>query len=287
MSATGYLLQATLICLWWLGLALSPSLFAAFQFEGISPRAVWSFLVPDVALIAVLSAVRCYCRSAQIEFVILGAFAYAALYCCNALIITGTGGLPTGLMLMGVAYNLFLCFNVSLFRESKSQRFCSNVVKTLVQVACIWTVSLFVIPLILIESFGAPPMPREGYAPVIAGAGFLAFSTLGLTSAFFMVRDGSGTPLPMDQTNTLVVSGPYQFVRNPMAIAGIGQGLSIALFFQSIPIAVYSMLGMVVWHYVVRPFEEQNMLLRFGERYQQYRARVYCWIPTFERSPQN
>ena len=58
-----------------------------------------------------------------------------------------------------------------------------------------------------------------------------------------MVRDGEGTPLPLDQTNRLVVSGPYYYVRNPMAIAGIGQGLSVALIFQSLPVGIYSLLG--------------------------------------------
>ena len=96
-----------------------------------------------------------------------------------------------------------------------------------------------------------------------------------------MVRDGEGTPLPLDQTNKLVISGPYQYVRNPMAIAGIGQGVAVSIIFQSLPILVYSLLGALVWHLAVRPFEERDMVKRFGESYVQYRERVSCWIPTF------
>lgn len=103
---------------------------------------------------------------------------------------------------------------------------------------------------------------------------------LGLTSAYFMVRDGAGTPLPLDQTNHLVVSGPYRYVRNPMAIAGIGQGLAISIAFQSIPILIYSVLGAIVWQMVVRPAEERDMAQRFGEPYEVYRRKVSCWIPT-------
>ena len=98
-----------------------------------------------------------------------------------------------------------------------------------------------------------------------------------------MVRDGAGTPLPLDQTNNLVVTGPYHYVRNPMAIAGIGQGVSIAAIYQSVPILIYSLLGALVWHTVVRPMEEQDMIGRFGEAYVEYRQRVSCWIPTFRR----
>jgi protein-S-isoprenylcysteine O-methyltransferase Ste14 len=112
---------------------------------------------------------------------------------------------------------------------------------------------------------------------------FVCFSALGLTSSYFMVRDGGGTPLPLDQTNRLVVSGPYRFVRNPMAIAGIGQGIAIAIVFQSVPILVYSFLGALVWHLVVRPSEELDMAQRFGEAYTEYRQRVSCWVPTFRR----
>ena len=99
-----------------------------------------------------------------------------------------------------------------------------------------------------------------------------------------MVRDGGGTPLPLDQTNHLVVSGPYRYVRNPMAVAGIGQGLAIAIMFQSIPVFVYSIVGGLAWHLVVRPIEERNMVERFGEAYEDYRRRVSCWIPTFRNN---
>ena len=94
-----------------------------------------------------------------------------------------------------------------------------------------------------------------------------------------MVRQGQGTPLPLDQTNQLVTRGPYRFVRNPMAVAGIGQGVCVSLIFWSLPILVYSLLGAVIWHVVVRPIEEKNLQSRFGQRYLDYRQAVRCWIP--------
>ncbi len=280
MKETAYLLQAALISVWWVGLASSQLFFAAFQFEEIPSTAFWAFFAPDVILIAALSTVRAYKKNSAIEYVILGAFGYATLYCANATILTASGYLPTGLMLVGLAYNLFICFNDSLFRSSSTST-AWNVVKTLIQVACIWILALVIIPFVILDAFDALMLPSLGTWQLVGAFLFGCFSLLGLSSAYIMVRDGAGTPLPLDQTNKLVVTGPYRYVRNPMAIAGIGQGLAVSVVFQSLPILTYSVLGALVWHLVVRPSEERDMVQRFGEPYENYRRQVSCWLPTF------
>ncbi len=232
MKETAYLLQAALISAWWIGLAASQTFFAAFQFAEIPPTAFWSFFAPDVILIALFSTIRAYRNVGWIEYVILGAFGYAALYCCNVTLLTGTGYLSTGLMMLGLMYNIFLCFGESLFRASRSTSITVNAIKTLIQIVCIWVLALVVIPYILLDAVDSLSMPNADLSFWIGIALFVGSSLLGLTSSFFIVRDGGGTPLPLDQTNNLVVSGPYRFVRNPMAIAGIGQGLAIATCFS-------------------------------------------------------
>ena len=280
MKETAYLLQSTLIALWWIGLASSSRFFAAFQFEGISATAFWAFFAPDIILIGGLSAVRACRKNAIIEYVILGAFGYASLYCCNATALTNSGWLATSLMLLGLAYNGFLCFNASLFRASSSGLF-GNAVKTLVQILCVWSITLIVFPLIILQAFGAARIPELGFASITGILLFACSSFLGLSSAVFMVKDGSGTPLPVDQTNRLVVSGPYRYLRNPMAVAGIGQGIALAITWQSFPLFAYALSGAVVWQFVVRPIEEQNLVTRFGEPYEAYRVQTPCWIPRF------
>lgn len=282
MKESAYLLQAAIICVWWAGLAFDEKFFNAFQFDKIPRVAFWAFFAPDIALIACLSGIRGYAKIPSLELVVLGAFGYAALYCLNATVLTHSGYLPTGLMLLGFAYNAFLCFGDSAFRTNKTS-VKRNAFKTLIQIVCIWTVSLAIIPLIILDAFGGLTSPN-GIWLSVGGICFACCSGLGLASAFYMVRDGEGTPLPLDQTRQLVVSGPYRFVRNPMAIAGIGQGISIAIIFQSWGIFIYAMLGAVVWHCVVRPTEEANMAKRFGQPYSEYRKRVGCWLPTFRRS---
>lgn len=285
MKETAYLFQAALICTWWACLAASEPFFEAFQFSQISSTAFWAFFAPDIVLIAGLSVVRSYHKNAVIEYVILGAFGYASLYCCNACVLTASGYLATSLMLAGLAYNGFLCFQEATFRTSSSSTL-ANAAKTVVQIVCIWILALAVVPFVILDAFNHPIELHFGawfYAGILM---FTGCSLLGLTSSFFMVRDGNGTPLPLDQTNDLVVSGPYRFVRNPMAIAGVGQGFAIGLMFQSVPLLTYAILGALVWHFVVRPFEERDMNHRFGDAYLRYQQRVSCWIPTLPRDVQ-
>jgi protein-S-isoprenylcysteine O-methyltransferase Ste14 len=48
--------------------------------------------------------------------------------------------------------------------------------------------------------------------------------------------------------------------------------LSVAYF-------VIQALGAPVWHWLVRPWEEVDLVRRFGDAYIDYRYNVSCWIP--------
>ena len=90
---------------------------------------------------------------------------------------------------------------------------------------------------------------------------------------------GRGTPLPTDCPRHLVVAGPYRWVRNPMAVAGLTQGLAVGLGLGSwwMPVAVLA--GGLLWNYAVRPVEEEHLEQLFGDQYREYRAQVNCWWP--------
>lgn len=279
MKENAYLLQAALIACWLLGLFTQDDIFEAFQFAGIGPEAFWSFFLPDALLIGCLSLIRGYWKSNPLEWIVLGAFGYATLYCINATLLTRSGLLPTGLMVLGLCFNLFLCFGERSFRQLRSRGFKFNLLKTLLQVVCIWFMALVLIPSVLLNAF--PPADVEWFSYQQA-AGLLLLvlaSLLGLISAFHMVKHGDGTPLPLDQTSRLVVTGPYQFVRNPMAVAGIGQGIGIAVIYASVPVFIYALVGAVIWHAAIRPMEERDLEARFGADYDEYRRRTRCWIP--------
>ena len=117
---------------------------------------------------------------------------------------------------------------------------------------------------------------------------FVLGGALGLTSGAVMAVRGRGTPLPADCPRELVVAGPYRFVRNPMAVAGLAQGVAVGIFLGSPVVVAYALAGGPAWHLLVRPWEEADLERRFGEPYRRYRAAVRCWLPRFPgyRPPQ-
>ncbi|MDI2023423.1 hypothetical protein PJL18_03971 [Paenarthrobacter nicotinovorans] len=84
--------------------------------------------------------------------------------------------------------------------------------------------------------------------------------------------------------NRLVIAGPYRWVRNPMAVAGIAQGVGVGLLLGSWLVVAYAMIGSLVWNYVVRPLEEADLENRFGAEFRRYRSSVSCWLPRAGRN---
>ena len=91
MKGIAYLLQATLISLWWIGLLINQNFYDAFQFPGIGNDAFNSFMLPDLIIVAFLSIVRAYKKRKKLDYIILGGFGFATLYCINATILTRGG----------------------------------------------------------------------------------------------------------------------------------------------------------------------------------------------------
>jgi protein-S-isoprenylcysteine O-methyltransferase Ste14 len=96
----------------------------------------------------------------------------------------------------------------------------------------------------------------------------------------FVVR-GRGSPIPFSETEKLIVSGFYRFVRNPLYIAGVFVFCGEALLFQSIGIFIYCLLMFAVFNIQVI-MEETFLEERFGESYKQYYHAVPRWIPRFK-----
>jgi protein-S-isoprenylcysteine O-methyltransferase Ste14 len=90
---------------------------------------------------------------------------------------------------------------------------------------------------------------------------------------------GRGTLAPWDPTSTLVVRGPYRYVRNPM-ITGVATILAgEALLFRSWGIVVELAIFVVVNALYFPLVEEPGLRRRFGAEYEEYRARVPRWLP--------
>lgn len=111
-------------------------------------------------------------------------------------------------------------------------------------------------------------------APLIAiGVGMTAWSVF----HFLKVK---GTPVPFNPPPTLVMTGPYQFVRNPMLtgvfllLFGIGFAIkSLSLVVLSTPLFVLAN----VWE--LKEIEEPELVKRLGQDYVAYQQRTPMFIP--------
>lgn len=156
--------------------------------------------------------------------------------------------------------------------------------KIVLQTVVFWTLFLLVFPagLIWLEGVLGWPAFRFDGQRVLGVILFVLGGSLGLTSGATMGIYGRGTPVPFDTARQLVVAGPYRFVRNPMAIAGLVQGAAVGLYFGSGLVLAYVVVGMVLWNICVRPVEEQDLETRFGEAFVAYRREVRCWVPRWK-----
>ena len=178
-----------------------------------------------------------------------------------------------------------------VFRPARPAGAGWNVAKTLAGLIVVWFVFLFLLPLgvsIVEVDLGIQRFPPQ-YLPAVL---LLVFSTaLGLWAAVTVAVAGQGTPIPFDGVRTIVISGPYAYVRYPLAVASAGQVVALGLSFGSVPVLLYATLAMAVWYYLVRPAAERDLAARFGESWRAYtravrgfRPRLTAYRPTIDHS---
>jgi protein-S-isoprenylcysteine O-methyltransferase Ste14 len=95
--------------------------------------------------------------------------------------------------------------------------------------------------------------------------------------------EGLGTPAPVAPTRTLVVSGFYRLVRNPMYVAVTALIFGQALLFASWGVALYGVVVAAGFHTFVHLYEEPTLRQAYGEEYAAYCAATPRWIPRFKR----
>jgi protein-S-isoprenylcysteine O-methyltransferase Ste14 len=154
-----------------------------------------------------------------------------------------------------------------------------NLAKTLVQTALFWMFFLYVLPMVLHRIEPNALVFEHAIFRIAAIVLFLLASTLGLWTGAVMAIRGAGTPLPVDAPREMVVTGPYSYVRNPMAISGLAQGAAVGVLLGSGGTLLYVSTGALLWNRFVRRWEEADLQMRFGEPYVRYCEHVKCWIP--------
>ena len=117
-----------------------------------------------------------------------------------------------------------------------------------------------------------PPGWARPLAVALFVAGLIAF-----TAVFAFVRAGT-PPDPRRPTTRLVTGGPYRFSRNPMYLGLTLWYLAVAAWFNALcvllvlPFVLYTLQRGVIRR------EEAYLRRRFGQEYEDYRARVRRWL---------
>jgi len=93
---------------------------------------------------------------------------------------------------------------------------------------------------------------------------------------------GDGTPAPFDPPKELVVSGLYNYVRNPMYIGVLLMLVAHFLWFGYWSLLIYTGFFFLAFHLFVLNYEEPTLKKKFGRSYTNYMKRVPRWIPKFK-----
>ena len=284
--------QGLSVAVWWMLLFFVPVTRPFFQM-GASDEVLLAFWLPDLGLLAVGSLVVsafCWFDSKFLTvglWMVVGAVSYATLYCAAFALLTDSGWLGVTLMFPAMiisgnfAVGLSPVFTEKMFRRSTEAKTGWLLAKTFAQIVVVWTLILFVFPFLIVQieaklGISQFAFPLQKISAIIL---FCAISLIGVSGAYTMAKIGRGTPLPLDAASKLVVVGIYSFVRNPMAISGIGQGLAVGLLLGSPLVLLYSLMGGLVWQWIFRRLEEDYLQKNFGAEYEIYRKKVRCWIP--------
>jgi len=283
--------------IWWLALLLDANFRSEFQPAGYPPDFINTCMLADVALFvgaSLLTAWRVGINHRwwpRALWLTTGAVVYAWLHTLG---IAGTAqGFGHAAAMMTAPALCMLAIAFTMRRDAPEYprvRFrvapenARHLLQTMGQSAFFWTLFLGVVPaIILAVERGIGATRFGGDVAIVTGiALFILGSAAGIWSGATIATLGRGTPLPTACPARLVVLGPYSYVRNPMAVAGLTQGIGVGIATGSVGIVLYVFLGGIFWQLCVRPPEEEDLTNRFGDAYLQYCQQVDCWIPRSE-----
>ncbi len=109
-------------------------------------------------------------------------------------------------------------------------------------------------------------------------------SALAVRCTVLFGRKGSGTPVPTDPPERLVVSGPFRWTRNPMYLAYtlilVGEALAVG----HTALLLYAAVCAGAFHLITLG-EEILLRRRFGGAYERFARQVPRWIGPRRRPP--
>lgn len=99
-----------------------------------------------------------------------------------------------------------------------------------------------------------------------------------LWSFWNFLKQGRGTPAPVDPPKELVAVGFYRYTRNPMYVAVLLMLAGHFLWFGFWNLLIYAVLTFVAFNTFIAFYEEPTLKRKFGAIYEEYYQRVPRWL---------
>ena len=119
---------------------------------------------------------------------------------------------------------------------------------------------------------------------IVGGAMALIGWLFAMWSIVDQLTRGRGTPLPVMATQTLLITGPFAYCRNPMSFGTLVLYFGLAIWTGSwSAIALVTSFGVALIAYL-KYIEEKELEARFGQSYMEYKKTTPLIIPSMSRN---
>ena len=105
---------------------------------------------------------------------------------------------------------------------------------------------------------------------------FVSFMLIFLAVGLF--RQNEEDPNPTTQSNKLITSGIYKYIRNPMYLALVILQIGLGISLSFLHISLMSIFTVIALHYFIIKREETYLKNLFGADYESYKAKSRRWI---------
>ena len=99
-----------------------------------------------------------------------------------------------------------------------------------------------------------------------------------LWSFWNFLKQGRGTPAPVDPPKELVAVGFYRYTRNPMYVGVLLMLAGHFLWFGFWNLLIYAVIIFFAFNTFIAYYEEPTLKRKFGTAYEEYCQRVPRWL---------